>query len=47
MNKEIVFAVLTAAVTSMVFMAGWGVKNRYTQTSNVTSSMTATLFLKI
>ena len=26
----------------MVFMAGWGVKNGYTQASNVTSSMTAT-----
>jgi hypothetical protein len=42
MNKEIVFVVLAAAVTSLIFMAGWGVKNGYTQTSNVTSSMTAT-----
>ena len=41
MNKEIVFVVLAAAVTSMIFVTGGEVKNGYTQTSNVTSSRAA------
>src|SRR5215469_15845555 len=41
MNKEIVFAVLAAAVTSMIFVAGEGIKNGYAQTGNVNSSRAA------
>jgi hypothetical protein len=38
MNKEIVFVVLAAAVTSMIFVTGGEVKNGYTQTSNASST---------
>jgi len=41
MNKEIVFAVLGAAVISIVFVT-CGVTNGYAQTNKVTSSITAT-----
>jgi len=41
MNKEIVFVVLAAAVTSLVLVAGGEVNNGYTQASNITSSRAA------
>ena len=41
MNISIVFGLLAAALTSMIFVAGGGITNGYVQTSNVTSSRAA------